>query len=187
MSGERQDPGTDAPEVPETDAPETDARDDATEDVGTESETDKLRATLRKVRDERREEVRKLKAELAALKKDSEEATPPGPTAEEKANARVIRSAARTALATAGVTDTDAQKSVLRVLDLSGIDVDDNGDPDEDQVADLVETLTRAFGAAKRSGKIPAPRVDTRDRNGSDAPSADRDKARRLRILQRGR
>lgn len=150
------------------------------------------RATVEKLeRTARRRDaaLRKAQARIAELEKSQREGDPKEPADDPvaRANAKLVRAEARTALAAAGVTDREDQKAVLEILNLSGIEVDDDG-PDPDAVADLVDTLRRVFGGRAGDGKSPrprTPRVDTRDRGGSKTPPADPDADRYARILRR--
>lgn len=133
--------------------------------------------------------LRKAQARIAELEKGQGGGDPKDPADDPvaKANAKLVRAEARTALAAAGVTDREDQKVVLEVLNLAGIEVDDDG-PDADAVEELVATLRRVFGKVSgEPGRVRprTPRVDTRDRGGSKGEPVDPDAARFARILGR--
>jgi hypothetical protein len=134
--------------------------------------------------------LRKAQAEIKALKAAQQKDGDPKDPADDpvaKANAKLVRAETRTALAAAGVTDREDQKAVLDALNLTGIEVDDDG-PDADAVEDLVATLRRVFGKASGEPGKPrprTPRIDTRDRGGSRSTPADPDADRYARILRR--
>ena len=157
------------------------------EDEGTEGTEDEDPATLRKDRDaaiRRRDRAlaakRKAEAELAELRKgkdkDGEE---PDPV--EVANAKIVRQSVRTALATAGVPKDD-HADVLGLLNLSGISVDKDGDPDEDAIEDAITVLQRVFGGTANGRRTSRPRTDARDKGGKGGTS-DPDSDRYRRIL----
>jgi hypothetical protein len=124
------------------------------------------------------EKIAKLEA---AAKGDGDKAKEPSPL--EKANAKLLQAAARTVLASAGVTDRDQQRAVIDVLQLSGVEVGDNGDVDEDALSDIVDVLKKAFGGGQRRS---TPRVSPVDKGSqSGAPTVDRDTARYYRIMGR--
>jgi hypothetical protein len=93
-------------------------------------------------------------------------------------NARIVGERARTELAKIGVTDDDDQDTVLDVLNLAGVEVDERGRPDREAISDMVETLSRIFGKPAPNGRTRAPRVDTRDKGGTGASSRSRDEER---------
>lgn len=127
--------------------------------------------------------LRKAQAELAELRKKQEGGDKEDPVA--AANAKLIRASARSVLAGAGVTDREAQATVLQYLNLADVEVDANGDPDEDEIQDRVDALREAFGAPQESPARRTPRVVTKDRGGSQRQPADADAARYKRILGR--
>lgn len=135
--------------------------------------------------------LRKAHAELAEARKGQERKDPdPADDPVAKANTKLVKAEVRTALAASGITDRADQKDVLDALNLSGIEVDDDG-PDPDQVADLIDTLRRVFGGkaggAEKRTERRTPRVDTRDRAGSKGEPADPDAARYRNFLTGGR
>lgn len=159
----------DAPEVEETEEDtspgtqdESPAEEDETPDV-VKAERDKIRGTLEKIKAERT----KLRQELSALKKEkpAEEAPPE--------DAKLVRMAGITALTAEGLTKSQA-KVAVRLLDLSGVEVDDDGDADlEDVISELKETFPGLFPAkeAAPSRRVPAGTVRG-DRGGSKTPGA---------------
>lgn len=157
----------------------------ADQDESDESEDEASKEAARWKRKHQRADAaaRKAQAELAELRKKAEGGDEPDPVAQ--ANAKLIRASARSVLAGAGVTDKDAQATVLQYLNLDGVDVDANGDPDEDEIQDRVDALREAFGAAQAAPARRTPRVVTKDRGGSQRQPADPDAARYARILGR--
>lgn len=130
-----------------------------------------------KRRDRAIAEARRLKAELdKATKKDEA----PDPVAQ--ANDRLVRSEVRTQLAALGVTEKADVKAVLEVIRLDGIEVDANGEVDEDEVEDRLGELRRIFGG-KSTRQVP--KVSTRDKGGNGTKKTDPDAERYARILRR--
>jgi hypothetical protein len=139
------------------------------EDPPSAEEYKKLQAKARR----REEALRKAQTELKELKaKDSDT---PEVSAEDRANQKLIRASAKTVLAGAGVTDRADQAAVLEVLNLSDIEVDDNGDPDEDEISDRIERLRKVFGGGKAQRQTP--RRQTADR-GANQDATDPDSRR---------
>ncbi len=103
---------------------------------------------------------------------------------ETRANQKLIRASARTALAGAGITDRATQADVLELINLSDIEVDDAGDPDEDEISDRIERLRKALGAApqKATKRTPAGRSST-DRGGSGGEALTPDQIRMRAFL----
>lgn len=95
-------------------------------------------------------EAEKAKAEKAEAEKAAEERTA-------TANARVIRSEAKVAAVAAGVRP-DRAKAFLRVVDLEGIEVDDDGEPDAKAIAKAVKSTLEDFPEFKGAagGKGPS-------------------------------
>lgn len=184
------DPGTD-PKDPDVDPkdqdPGTDPDDDSEGGDDWKPPTREAWEKLNRTAKRRDDALRKTQARVAELERSQQKDgdKPLGDDPVVKANAKLVRAEARTALAAAGITDRATQKNILDLLNLSGIEVDDDG-PDPDAVADLVDTLREAFGGAKGKGELPkprTPRVDTRDRGGSSGQPVNPDSARYRRIL----
>jgi hypothetical protein len=165
--------------------PPDDERDEEEEHEGEDPEKDEPGkpddevAKWRKRAESRDKKLREAQAELARLKaaQNGGEETDPVATA----NARLVSAEARTLLAGLGVTDKADQRAVLAVLDLSDVDVDDDGEVDTDAIEERLAELRRVLG-----GKVDrkrSPRVDTRDRGGRETTPADPDAARYKRIL----
>lgn len=93
-------------------------------------------------------EAERLKAEKADVEKAAAEQV----TA---ANNRVIRAEAKAAALAAGVKP-DRAAAFLRVADLDGIDVDDDGTPDSDAIAKAVKAVLDDFPEFKGSPKAGA-------------------------------
>jgi len=180
------DPGTDPENTPD---PGTDPGTGGTEDEDEEEEDEaptaeaykKLERTARR----REDALRKSQARIKELEAKGEEQPKEDPEA--KANSKLVRASARTLLASAGVTDKADQVEVLEILNLTDIEVDAAGDPDEDEISDRIERLRKVFG-----GKAPAtpatrrtPARQTADRGSGGG--TDPDSARYQAILrQRG-
>jgi FtsZ-binding cell division protein ZapB len=136
----------------------------------------KLEAKARR----REDALRKAQAELKELKaKDSDT---PEVSAEDRANQKLVRASAKTVLAGIGVTDRADQASILEIIRLDDIEVDDSGDPDEDEISDRVERLRKALGV-KASKERRTPARQTSDRGGNGGNS-DPDSARYRAFLQ---
>lgn len=165
------------PEVEETEDPDVE-NDETEEDADEEpedpanvlAERDKLRGALKKIKDERT----KLRADLAKAResKESEE-----DDAEARGEMRVKRLAGITALTAEGLSKAQA-KVAVRLLDLSDVEVDDEGDADfEDAVEELKELFPGLFGKQSSSQQQrPRPtKVATSDRGGRQSgPSRDK-------------
>ena len=160
---------------PEDNAPEPE---DTSEDKGTTPDT-VSKADHDKViqrRDRLAEKARKLEEELSKFK-DKEK---PDPVAQ--ANRRIVSTTARTVMANTGITDKDVQKAVLSVLDLSKVEVSEDGEADEDAIEDAISVLRKAFAVKAED----TPRT-TRIRATPGGPAkgeTDPDVERRRRFLQ---
>lgn len=183
MSDDNDRPENDNPEEDDVDeeSPETDGDDDS-EDEDDSKDDDKkekdpeLQKAIRR-RDRALAEARRLKRELEARdKKDDVD-----PVAE--ANQRLVRTAAHGVLRGLGVEDKEDRVEILNMLNLSDIDVDDDG-ADEDAIEEKVELLRRVFGAKSSSPGRNAPRSVKTKRNEKET-TTDPDKARYRRILGR--
>jgi len=131
----------------------------------------------------RDQKLREAQAEIRRLKSPDSADNEPDPVS--VANARIIRAEAKSVLAAAGITDRADVSAVLGVLNLSSIEVDDDGEVDSDALEEVVERLRKAFGGAPTRPR--PPRLDTRDRGGSRGEPVDPDTARRRRFLTGGR
>lgn len=162
------DEGGDEDERPESEGQES--QDDGQEaEAGTPEEVlaerDKLRKTLARIK----ETSAKHRRELAALKAEQAKKADDGKEAEADAgNARVARLAGVTALVAEGLTKAQA-KVAVRLLDLSEVEVDDDGDADfEDAIAELKEAFPGMFAKQEQAGTRRAGgRVSTADKGGS--------------------
>jgi hypothetical protein len=167
----------------ESQTPDPAAADDSTED---EEETPPVTKEdfdrLRRKADRRERELRKAQEELKELRgKGEQEQEDP----EARANQKLIRASARAVLAGVGVTDRTVQGEVMGLINLSDIEVDDAGDPDEDEIADRISRLRKALGAEVKPARR-TPARDTADRGASQGSDSDPDKAR-MRAFLRGR
>jgi hypothetical protein len=181
-AGEDQDqqdrPGTEQQDE-DRDQPGTGGGDQDESDDSEDGPSREAYAKLARKADRRERELRKAQAELAELKKGQEGGGEEDPVA--KANQRLVRSAAKAALAEAGVPRDD-QAAVLAVLNLGDIEVDEDGEVDEDEIQERVENLRRIFGGTGGKTRRQTPRVDTRDRS-SGREQVDPDTARYRNIL----
>jgi len=170
------------PDAEPDEADTTTETDTAEEDTWTPPD----RAAWDKLTEKAKTRDQKLREAQAKIKKlespDSKDATPDPVSV---ANARIVRAEAKSVLAAAGITDRGDVSAVLGVLDLSSIEVDDDGEVDSDALEEVVERLRRAFGGAPTRPR--PPRLDTRDRGGSRGEPVDPDTARRRRFLTGGR
>lgn len=135
-----------------------------------------------KAKAQRREDaLRRSQARIKELEaKDGDDKEDP----EVVANRKLVRASAKAVLAGAGITDREAQKDVLELINLSDIEVDDAGDPDEDEITERIERLREALGAkAKPAKRTPAGRT-TADRGGSRAAAVDPTSARMQAFLR---
>jgi hypothetical protein len=160
----------------DTDQEDTDQEDTDLEDTGAEdaesvrTERDKLRMTLEKIKAERKQ----LRADLSAARKGEGDGHP-GKTPDPED--RIRRLAGVSALTGAGLTREQA-KVAVRLLDLSKIEIDEDGDCDpDDAVADLKKSFPGLFGTGVR-------RVTTADRAGRSAPASDPTRVTSERLLK---
>jgi hypothetical protein len=127
--------------------------------------------------------LRKTQAELAKLKAEKEKPEgEPDPVA--KANARLLNASARTVLTAAGVTEKEDQKTILSMIDLSDVDVDEDDGPDEEAIEEKIDTLRRIFGKSSAPEK-PGSRVPrgVRAPDRGKGESVDPDTARYRKII----
>lgn len=113
----------------------------------------------------------------AATKKDGDDK--PDPI--EVANRRLVNASARTVLASAGVTDKEDQKTILGILNLADIDVDDEDGPDEDAIEERISDLRRILGGKapeKRTGSRVPGSTSKADKGGTGSTQSDPDAAR---------
>lgn len=163
-------------EEPETETTEEGGAEDEGAGAGSgEVEKWKKRAAARD------RKLREAQAEIAKLKAKDEGGEP---DKEAMANAKLVASAARTQLASAGITDREDQRAVIGLLRLDDIEVDEDGEVDEEALEERLAELRRILGAKGPTPTKRTPRVDTRDRGGSGKETAaDPDSARFRRIL----
>jgi hypothetical protein len=171
--------GENEKETEETDDDADDDDDDSGEDEKDPKKDPELLKAIR-ARDRAKADLRKAREELAkASKKDGDDAPDPVATA----NAKIVKSAARTVLAAAGVTDKTDQADVIAMIDLSDISVDDDGDPDEDEIEDRIEKLRSIFGAKEKAPGSRVPRTASARRKDTKETTSDPDASRYKRIL----
>lgn len=162
-------------EPEETETPETDEPEDDWTPPDREA-WEKLRAKA-----ERREaKLRDAQAELAKLRGEQEQT--PEPSEADTLRTGLVRTEGRAILAASGITDRKDQAAVLDAIRLDGIEVDEAGDVDADELEKRITALRRILAPAP-SGKPLRPRVSTRDQGGRDATPADPDAARYARIM----
>jgi hypothetical protein len=123
----------------------------------------------------REEALRKAQRELKELRAKAD-GTDKDEDPETRANQKLVRASAKTVLAGIGVTDRADQAAVLEIIRLDDIEVDDAGDPDEDEISDRVERLRKALGV-KAGKEQRTPRRQTSDRGGNGG-GTDPDSAR---------
>lgn len=128
--------------------------------------------------------LRERQAELAKLKGESEK--PTEPTEADRLRQGMVRTAGRAVLAALDVKDRDDQSAILDAIRLDGIEVDETGEVDTEELESRIEKLRKILGAPQPV-KTPRPRVDTRDRGGRDVKPTDPDTARYQRIINGGR
>ena len=193
MTDPNPDPGTDPKDTdPGQTDPTTDPLADPPEDEDDDPPTvESLQADLAKAtKDSKRRdrELRKAQAELATLKAGTAPPPADGDPADDpvvKANRRLVAASAQVELATVGVARED-MPDVLEVLNLTGIDVDDDGIVDAEAVAERIETLRKVFaGTAAPRGepRRRTPRASTRDRGGDGGTALTEDQKRWRRVL----
>ncbi|MCX4504572.1 phage scaffolding protein [Streptomyces anulatus] len=133
----------------------------------------------------RKEEVRALRKQVGELKAQSKEEEPEE-SGESKWRAAAARNSAATALSAAGFPGSRKQAARLtRLLDLSDVEPDDNGDFDFD---DEIETLKEEFPALfaePGEQRRRAPRVTTSDR-GRTAGGTSKDRTTERLMKQAG-
>lgn len=186
------DPGRADPSVSDPNADSDDDDDDGDPAPTVESlQADLAKAT--KDANRRDRALRKAQAEIAALKngpapKDGDQKDPAAPDPEAKANRKLVAGAARVELATLGVAKED-HADILEVLNLDGIDVDDDGEVDADAVAERIEVLRKAFGgtAPVKPLRPRSPRITARDQGGTNGEPVNPDAVRWRRILGKQR
>jgi hypothetical protein len=166
---------------------EQDDLEELVEETGDETEDDEETgeeedpAAVKGERDKLRTTLAKIKAERTALRKKLAEKNGDKPDEAEdeavKADTRVKRLAGVAALTAEGLSKAQA-KVAVRLLDLSEVEVDEDGDADlEDAVEELKELFPGLFGKADTSNGRPTPprKVTTADRGGrSGGPVRDR-------------
>lgn len=174
-------PGINDP-VPEDERDEEEET-ETTEEEGAEEETGSAEVEKWKKRASARDRrLREAQAEIARLKAKEEGGEEPDK--ETKANAKLVASAARTQLAAAGITDRDDQRAVIGLLRLDDIEVDEDGEVDEEALEERLAELRRILGAKGPAPAKRTPRVDTRDKGAGGKPAeTDPDSARFRRIL----
>lgn len=163
MADEETNPPGDEPDLDDQDQDELDDQDGDGDDTPDEDpkavqeERDKLRRTLERIKGDRtkaRQELKALKA--AGTSKDGDDPKP-------DPDARAKRQAGVSALLAEGLTREQA-KTAVRLLDLSDVELDDDGDADlEDQVEDLKSKFPSLFAKQGKTtkGGTPAPRTRT--------------------------
>jgi hypothetical protein len=156
--------------------------DDSEEESEEKTEKDpELQKAIRR-RDRAIAENRKLKAQLAEKEKAEKKDDEPDPVAE--ANSRLVRTAAHGVLRGLGVEDKSDRVEILDLLNLSDVDVDDDG-ADEDAIEEKIETLRRVFGAdGKPTRRVPRT-TSAKDKGGNSKDTTDPDAARYRRIIGR--
>ena len=175
---------TDEAPKPENENPDTEPDNDEAGEETEEEESAPSAEDFKKLQEKasRREAaLRKAQKELAELKKPKE------PDEEEdkvaKANRRLLTASARTVLTAAGIADRDDQKLVLSLIDLSGIEIDEEDGPDEDAIEEKISDLRRIFGATSKPdapGSRKPRGVRTADRGGNGTVDADTARYRRI-------
>lgn len=142
-----------APEETQQESP-TDAEAGSQARTFTQAEFDRLfearRKRERKAWEEELEAERRKAAmtEAEKLTAEKDEAEKRAAEAAEAANGRVVRAEARVALAAAGIK-TERIDRAIRLLDLSGVAVDDNGDPDVAAITGQIDALLKDFPELK--------------------------------------
>lgn len=142
---------------------------------------DKIKAKADKAA-ERDKLLRAAQAEIKALKGGADK--PAEPSEADKLREGMKRTAARTALVSAGVTDKADQATLLDVLKLDAVELDDDGEPDTDELETRLAELRRILGAPAPGKRTP--RVDTRDKGGRNMEPTNPDQARWRRIMGAG-
>ncbi len=160
-----------------------DSEDEDSEDDGddSEKEEDKPNPELAKAiarRDRAISEARRLRKELDEKNKKDEEKDPVA-----EANGRLVRTAAHGVLRGLGVESKEDRIEILDMLNLSDIDVDEDG-ADEDAIEEKIDLLRRAFGA--KSGAPGRTRPNSvKSKRETKETNSDPDAARYARIIGR--
>lgn len=176
---DKDDDADDSKDDADDDSADDDKDDDADEKKSV-PKTDLDKAIKR--RDAALARARKAEAELAKTKEKEEKDDPVA-----KANTRIVRTATHGVLRGLGIEDKADRESVLEVLRLDDIEVDDNG-ADEDAIEERINDLRRILGAGNGKATKRVPKgVDTRDKGGKGDTKTDPDEARYKRILGRAR
>lgn len=167
-----QQPGTVTPPEPEAEAeadePDTDDEDGADElgDAGKQA-LDRMKARLREERAKRREAEQKL-----AQQGDADEAARERRLVEEaavkKANGRIVRAEIRAAAASKLADPSDA----LNFIDPDQFEVDDDGNVDQDEIAEAVTALLARKPYLAAQGGNPGPKPDRSQGAGDGKGSA---------------
>lgn len=180
-------------DVPENDNPDDDDADDDKPDTDDDPEGDdddddsgddkdkdgkkdpELVKAIR-ARDRAKREARRLRAELDKNKKTDDDEPDP----EQKANEKIVRTAAHGILRGLGIEDKEDRIAVLNVLRLDDIDVDSDG-ADEDAIEERIEELRSILGVQKsRTARVPRTVKTKRE---SKDTTTDPDAARYRRII----
>lgn len=174
---------TDTTDTPDTTEPDTST--DTTDEPDEWTPPDKDTWTKLQDKAKRRDEkLREAQSELAKLKGDKDK--PAEPSEADKLREGMKRTATRTVLVGAGVTDKEDQATLLSVLRLDGVELTDDGEADTDELESQLTELRRILGATG-NGKPRTPKIDTRDKGGRDSKPADPDSARYRRIMGQSR
>ncbi|MFJ9027571.1 hypothetical protein ACIRQP_03445 [Streptomyces sp. NPDC102274] len=169
------DPDPDADPAPDAD-PDTDpdadpdADPDGAEDLGDKGKKalDAMKAKLKTERERRRTAEAKLQDKPAGTGNTDEIQAKADAAATARANARIVRSEVRAAAAGKLADPKDA----LKFLDLDQFEVDEDGQVDEDEVADAITDLVKNKPyLAAQSGKRFQGTADSGARKGSGRPS----------------
>jgi hypothetical protein len=174
------DKGTEVEETDE-DTPELDENEkgDGEEEDSDDDKESKPSPELTKAikrRDAALARARKAEAALAAATKKDGEDDKPDPVA--VANERLVKASARTVLAGIGVTDKEDQRTILAVLNLSDVEVDDEDGPDEDAIEERISDLRRILGGKEPVKQTRVPKSTSSKDKGSSGSTADPDAAR---------
>lgn len=165
----------------ETTTEETTEVDDTTEETTEETTEDKVdRAELDKVvlqRQKLKDELRKLKADLAAKDKPKDQE----PSEADKLRAALARTAASSVLVGQGITEKADQDAVLALLRTDALDVDADGSVDTDTLTEHLDELRRIFTPKETQRRVV--KVDTRKGQGDSGSGVDADTKRYRRII----
>lgn len=177
-------PENDKPEdeTPENDAPEDEDDDPEGEGDDKDEKDDKPKTDLQKAIERRdRALIRARKAEkaLADAKAEKDSKDKPDPVA--AANSRLVRTAAHGVLRGMGVEDKNDRAAVLDMLNLSDIDVDDDG-ADEEAIEDRIEQLRSIFAPKSTVPGRTVPKT-VKSKQSTKETTTDPDKARYRRIM----